>query len=102
MALQLLPPLTREPRVIEREATAASHLPYAAQLDDHTIVTRDGLLLQLIQLRGLLFETADTDELNYRKRLREMMLQAIGVVTLRALSSRPAASDRRRPAGKLC
>src|SRR3546814_11211121 len=29
-------------------------------------------------MRGLLFETADTDEINYRKRLRDAMLQAIG------------------------
>ncbi len=34
--------------------------------------------MQVIHLRGLLFETADTDELNYRKRLRDAMLQAIG------------------------
>ena len=36
------------------------------------------MLMQVIHLRGLLFETADTDELNYRKRLRDAMLQAIG------------------------
>ena len=34
--------------------------------------------MQMIHLRGLLFETADTDEINYRKRLRDAMLQAIG------------------------
>src|SRR5919112_6486235 len=34
--------------------------------------------MQVIHLRGLLFETADTEELNYRKRLRDAMLQAIG------------------------
>ncbi|EHN76933.1 type IV secretion/conjugal transfer ATPase VirB4 family, partial [Streptomyces coelicoflavus ZG0656] len=38
----------------------------------------DGLLFQVIQLRGLLFETADTAELNYRKALRDAMLRAIG------------------------
>jgi type IV secretion system protein VirB4 len=34
--------------------------------------------MQVIGLRGLLFETADTEEINYRKRLRDMMLQSIG------------------------
>ena len=76
--MQLLPPLTREPKVIAREAPAGRHLPYARHVDDWTIETRDGLLMQVIQLRGLLFETADTDEINYRKRLRDSMLQAIG------------------------
>ncbi|MBN8809651.1 MAG: VirB4 family type IV secretion system protein [Sphingomonas sp.] len=76
--MQLLPPVSGDPRTAAREKSAGSHLPYAAQVDDHTILTRDGLLLQVIQLRGLLFETADSDEINYRKALRDAMLQAIG------------------------
>ena len=76
--MQLLPPLTDDRRVIAREKAAGSHLPYARHVDDYTVETRDGLLLQVIQLRGLLFETADTDEINYRKALRDAMLQAIG------------------------
>jgi type IV secretion system protein VirB4 len=63
---------------VAREKSAGSHLPYAVHIDDHTIETRDGMLLQTIRLRGLLFETADTDEINYRKSLRDAMLQAIG------------------------
>lgn len=42
------------------------------------MVTRDGLLFQTISLGGLLFETADSDELNYRAELRDAMLRAIG------------------------
>lgn len=76
--MQLLPPLTNDRRAVVREKAAGAHLPYARHVDDHTIETRDGLLMQVIQLRGLLFETADTDEINYRKSLRDAMLQAIG------------------------
>jgi type IV secretion system protein VirB4 len=76
--MQLLPPLTGEPLAAAREQPAGKHLPYARHVDDHTIETRDGLLMQVMQVRGLLFETADTDELNYRKRLRDATLQAIG------------------------
>ena len=76
--MQLLPPLTRDRRAPSRELPAGKHLPYARHLDDHTIETRDGLLIQVLQLRGQLFETADTEEINYRKRLRDAMLQAIG------------------------
>jgi len=76
--MQLLPPLTRDHNVAAREQPAGRHLPYARHVDDHTIETRDGLLLQVIQVRGLLFETADGDEINYRKRLRDAALQAIG------------------------
>jgi type IV secretion system protein VirB4 len=76
--MQLLPALTRDPAVIAREKPIGDHLPYARHVNDHTIATKDGMLLQVIQLRGLLFETADTDELNHRKRLRDGVLQAIG------------------------
>jgi type IV secretion system protein VirB4 len=76
--MQLLPALAASPKIVAREAPAGRHLPYGHHVDDHTIATRDGLLMQVIALRGLLFETADTDEINYRKRLRDAMLQSIG------------------------
>lgn len=76
--MQFLPPLTSDPKVIAREKAAGEHLPYAAHVNAHTLRTRDGLLMQVIHLRGLHFETADTDELDYRKRLRDAMLQAVG------------------------
>ena len=76
--MQLLPALTSDPKIVAREKPAGSHLPYAAQRDDYTIETRDGLLIQCIALRGMMFETADSEELNYRKVLRDAMLQSIG------------------------
>lgn len=62
----------------DREQAAGSHLPYARHVDDVTLATRDGLLLQTIRLGGLLFETADTDEINYRSELRDAMLRSVG------------------------
>jgi len=78
LAMQLLPSLSQGANTVRREQAAGSHLPYARHVDDYTLETRDGLLLQTIRLRGLLFETADTGELNYRKSLRDAMLRAIG------------------------
>ena len=76
--MQFLPPLSRDPKTARREAPAGAHIPFARHIDDHTIETRDGLLVQTIRLRGLLFETADSEELNYRAELRDAMLRAIG------------------------
>lgn len=76
--MQLLPRLTDDPAAARREKPAGAHLPYARHVDDVTLETRDGLLMQTIHLGGLLFETADSDELNYRAELRDAMLQAIG------------------------
>lgn len=60
-----------------REAAAGDRLPYARHVDDLTIETRDGLLMQVIRLDGLRFETVDTEEINYRKALRDAALRAI-------------------------
>jgi len=61
-----------------REKAAGAHLPYARHVDGSTLELRDGLLMQTLHLGGLLFETADSDELNYRASLRDAMLRAIG------------------------
>lgn len=76
--MQLLSPLTHDPEAWRKEPTAGSRLPYKAQIDDHTLLLRDGRLMQVLQLEGLPFETADTDELNYRKSLRDATLRALG------------------------
>lgn len=60
-----------------REASAGARLPYARHVDDITIETRDGMRLQVIHLAGLPFETADTEEVNYRKALRDGALRAL-------------------------
>jgi type IV secretion system protein VirB4 len=60
------------------EPAGGGRLPYQAQIDDHTVLLRDGRLMQILQIDGLLFETADTEELNYRKALRDAALRAMG------------------------
>lgn len=77
--MQLLSPLTADAAKAQaRERSAGSMLPYVAQVDDHTVQLRDGRLMQVIRLDGFLFETADSAEIDYRKDLRDAVLQAIG------------------------
>jgi type IV secretion system protein VirB4 len=76
--MQLLPPLSGAGGSWAREAPAAKHLPYLAQIDQHTILLRDGRLAQMLALDGFYFETADTAEINHRKVSRDAMLQAVG------------------------
>ena len=65
------------PAAVRRETPAGDRLPYARHVDDVTVATRDGMLLQTIHLAGLPFETVDTDDLNYRHSIRETMLRAV-------------------------
>ncbi len=64
-------------RIARRERRAAMMLPYARHLDANTIATRDGQQVQVIHLAGFAFETADTQELNYRKNVRDTLLRGI-------------------------
>ena len=61
-----------------RERSAGSRLPYSHHVNDRVAELRDGNLMLVIRLGGLMFETADSAELNYRKGLRDAMLRAIG------------------------
>jgi type IV secretion system protein VirB4 len=63
--------------LVRREAQAGSRLPYSHHVDDATLATRDGMVMQILHIDGLPFETADTDELNYRHGLRQTMLRTI-------------------------
>ena len=58
-----------------REASVGDRLPYAGHLDDVTLQTRDGLLVQTLHLAGFPSETAPDEELNYRKAIRETVLR---------------------------
>ncbi|NQE63595.1 VirB4 family type IV secretion/conjugal transfer ATPase [Caulobacter sp. RHG1] len=60
-----------------REPTIGGHLPYLAQIDDTTLMLRDGGLMQVIRLDGLPFETSDSDDLNHSKQLRDATLRAL-------------------------
>jgi type IV secretion system protein VirB4 len=64
-------------RLWRRESPISRMMPYARHSDDATIITHDRSLLQVIKIEGLAFETADTEDLNYRKGVRNTMLRAI-------------------------
>ncbi len=76
--MQFVPALSADPRHAARERAAASHLPYTGHVDDATIELKDGRLMQVIKVGGLLFETLDSAEIDYRKAMREAILQSLG------------------------
>jgi type IV secretion system protein VirB4 len=64
-------------RLARRERLAGDILPYARHIDDVTIGTRDGQQIQVLHVAGFAFETADTQELNYRKNVRDTLLRGV-------------------------
>jgi type IV secretion system protein VirB4 len=63
-------------RLSSKEASIGDRLPYARHVDDATLQTRDGMLIQVLRLEGFPFETVDNDELSYRKQVRESLYRS--------------------------
>src|ERR1043165_6009830 len=69
-------------RLARKERRAHDMLPYARHIDATTLATRDGQQVQVIHVAGFAFETADTQELNYRKNVRDTLLRGIATSRL--------------------
>ncbi len=59
-----------------KEARAGDRLPYARLIDPSTMLLRDGSVMTVLQVPGLLFETEDSEALNAHAATREVMLRS--------------------------
>jgi type IV secretion system protein VirB4 len=59
------------------DPSAGERLPYAGHVNDHTLITRDGDLVQMIQIDGIAFETADSETLNHMAAVRDVVMRGI-------------------------
>lgn len=68
----------------KREKTVSDFIPYKGHWDKNTILTKKNGLLQVIKVGGFSFETADDEDLDVRKSIRNSLLKnmASGNVTL--------------------
>lgn len=56
---------------------AGDRLPYAGHVNDCTLLTRTGDLIQMIQIDGIAFETADSETLNHMAAVRDVVMRGI-------------------------
>lgn len=68
--------------VAKHDPRAGDRLPYAGHINDHTLATRDGDLIQMIQLDGVAFETADSETLNHMAAVRDVVMRGIANANL--------------------
>jgi type IV secretion system protein VirB4 len=59
------------------ELGPAAFIPYACHYDPRTLLTKNGQLLQVLQIEGFSFESADADEIEFKKRLRNMLFKSV-------------------------
>lgn len=69
--------------VAARESKARSEkhvshfIPYKCHWDDNTILTKKNELLQVVKISGFSFETADDEDLDLRKNMRNSLLKTM-------------------------
>jgi type IV secretion system protein VirB4 len=76
----------RAPKSIEKtthgkqslhDKSVSQFIPYSAHIDEHTIITREGYLIQTIALDGLDFETLDQADLNSLQNARNTLWKTL-------------------------
>ena len=71
-------------KIAHRETHASHYIPYRCHWNKNTILTKKNELLQVIKISGFSFETADDDDLENRKSMRNLLFKnlASGNITL--------------------
>ena len=75
--LKFFPSATQKQKIAKKELGASSFLPYLCHWDRSTILTKDKSLLKVIKVEGFAFETADDDDLETKKNLRNMLFKGL-------------------------
>src|SRR5579884_812246 len=70
-------PAKIEKSYFNQDAKLADKIPYAYLLDEETIETKSGHLIQVIRLEGLMAETLSDSEINFEKEMRNTLLKSI-------------------------
>lgn len=63
--------------IAENEFPQSHFIPYECHFDSETIITKDRELLQIVKIEGFSFETADDEELDLRKNVRNSLFRSM-------------------------
>jgi type IV secretion system protein VirB4 len=70
--------------IANKEIHASKYIPYLCHWNDRTILTKNNELLQVVKISGFSFETADDEDLDIRKNMRNLLFKnlASGNITI--------------------
>ncbi len=78
MSLKLTKRAVKNKAYSKREVSESSFIPYQALWDSNTAITKNGEFLVAIKLDGFSFETADDEDLDMKKVVRNTLFKSIG------------------------
>lgn len=76
--MKLFKARTKKQLIARKEYPDAGFIPYEYMWNDHTIVTKKKELVQVIKLTGFSFETADDEDVDIKKSIRNSLLKGMG------------------------
>lgn len=65
-------------RELGREKSVSDKVPYARHVDDQTIRTKDGMLVQVIKVEGFCHDTADQSAIDQKAAIRNIFVRSLG------------------------
>lgn len=76
--LQLFKFKTKKANVLKKEYNASGFIPYAYYWNSTTLLTKDNWMIKVVKLGGYAFETADDEDVDIQKTLRNQLFKGIG------------------------
>ena len=64
------------------EYKASGFVPYSCHWNDHTLLTKDNSLMQVVKVDGFSFETADDEDVDIRKSIRNSLFKGMAASNL--------------------
>jgi len=61
----------------KREFPVSEFIPYAYHYDNETIITKNNEIIQFIKVEGFSFETADDEDVDMKKMIRNSLLKSL-------------------------
>lgn len=76
--MKLFKTRTRKSKFSDREFPEAEYIPYKCLWNDRTILTKNDDFIQVVKFGGYSFETADDEDVDIRKGIRNLLFKGIG------------------------
>ena len=99
--LQLKHAKTHSQKIINNEYSASNFIPYACHYNSDTILLENKSLLRVIKVSGFSFETADDDDLEIKKNLRNSLFKGMGQGTFEMMFHTIRRRQEAYPDGKM-
>ena len=64
--------------IANNEYPASGFIPYVGHFNENTIITKSNQLIQVVKVGGFSFETADDEDLNIKKNIRNLLFKGMG------------------------